>query len=228
MLAALPRTGKAVNTPIYEDAVRNLRTRLLAQAGPEPRSVLMTSPVIDEGATATSLKLSLSFTELGEKTILVEGDPRRPTIAGMVHVQSVAGLADVLAQRTAVDDAVIATSHNDLSVLASNHALGQEWHFGTSVLARTLEKLCARFDRVLIDGPPALVNADAGMLAGAAQATVLVVRAGKTKVDEVTAAIESLRAAGGNVVGTVLIEAPVSRHLKAAAQAYRAKVVEAP
>ena len=65
------------------------------------------------------------------------------------------------------------------------------------------------------------------MLAGAVEATVLVVRAGKTTVDEVAAAVETLRAAGGNVVGTVLTDAPVSRHVKAAARAYRAKVSEA-
>ena len=72
------------------------------------------------------------------------------------------------------------------------------------------------------------MNSDAGMLAGAVEATVLMVRAGKTTVDEVAAAIETLRAAGGNVVGTVLIDAPVSRQLRAAAEAYRAKVSEVP
>jgi capsular exopolysaccharide synthesis family protein len=227
MLAEIPRQSSVLDDPLPVEAVRNLRTRLLALAGSEPRSVLLTSPVIDEGATATALKLSWSFTELGEKTVLVEGDPRRPTIAGMVAVQSHIGLADVLAERSALDDAIKDTYHTALSVIASNEAVGPEWHFGTSVLARTVEKLCARFDWVFIDGPPALVNSDAGMLAGAVESTVLVVRAGKTTVDEVSAAIDSLRAAGANVVGTVLIDAPVSRHLRAAAQAYRAKVSEA-
>ena len=136
-------------------------------------------------------------------------------------------MADVLAERRALDDAIYATWHTDLSVLASSKAAGPEWHFGTAVLERTLEKLCARFDRMVIDGPPALATADAGMLAGGVEATVLVVRAGKTTVDEVSAAMENLRAAGGNVVGTVLTDAPVSRHLMAATQAYWAKVSEA-
>ena len=188
----------------------------------------MTGSVIDEGATTTALKLSLSFTEIGEKVVLVEGDPRRPVIAGLVAVQSDVGLADVLADGRALDDAVHATSHTDLWVLASSKATGSDRHFGTAVLARTVEKLCAGFDRVVIDGPPALATADAAMLAGAVEATVLVVRAGKTTVDEVAAAVETLRAAGGNVVGTVLTDAPVSRHVKAAARAYRAKVSEAP
>jgi capsular exopolysaccharide synthesis family protein len=228
MLAALPKNGTVSDNPLSEEAVRNLRTRLLAQAGSKPRSVLITSPAIDEGGTATALKLSTAFTELGERAVLVEGDPRRPTIAGLVGVQSAAGLGDVLAERSALDEAIRDTHNTNLSVVASSAPVGQEWHFGTAVLARTVEKLCARFDWVFIDGPPALVNADAGMLAGAVEATVLVVRAGKTTVDEVTAAIESLRSVGGNVVGTVLIDAPVSRELRAASRAYRAKVSEAP
>ena len=150
--------------------------------------------------------------------MLVEGDPRRPTVADLVQVQSGIGLADVLAERSPLDDAIQATHHANLSILASSDAAGPEWHFGTALLARTVEKLCARFDWVFIEAPPALVNADAGMLAGSVQATVLVVRAGKTTVDEVTAAIESLRVAGGNVVGTVMIDAPVSRQLRAAAR----------
>ena len=229
MLAALPKkNGTASDNPLSDEAVRNLRTRLLARAGSEPHSVLITSPVIDESATATALKLSMSFTDLGERAVLVEGDPRRPTIASLVHVSSDMGLAEVLAERSALDDAIRETHSTNLSILASSAATDQQWHFGTAVLARTVEKLCARFDWVFIDGPPALVNADAGMLAGAVQATVLVVRAGETTVDEVTSAIESLRAVGGNVVGTVLTDAPVSRELRAASQAYRAKVSEAP
>jgi capsular exopolysaccharide synthesis family protein len=231
MLAALPRYRRAAESGHradrsleFEEAVRGLRTRLLALAGPERRSVLMTGPVLDEGATTTALNLALSFTEIGEKAVLVEGDPRRPVIAGSVSVESDAGLADVLAERRTLDDAVHATFRADLWVLASSTAISPEWHFGTAVLARTVEKLCARFDRVVIEGAPALATADASMLAASVDATVLVVRAGKTTVDDVVAAIETLRAAGGNVVGTVLTDAQMSRHLRAANRAYRAKV----
>jgi capsular exopolysaccharide synthesis family protein len=227
MLAALPKNGTVSNNPLSEEAVRNLRTRLLARAGSKPRSVLITSPVVDGGATATALKLSASFTELGERAVLVEGDPRRPAIAGLAGVQSRTGLADVLAERSALDEAIQDTHNTNLSVVASSAPIGPEWHFGTAVLARTVEKLCARFDWVFIDGPPTLVNADAGTLAGAVEATVLVVRAGKTTVDQVTASIESLQSVGGNVVGTVLLDAPLSRELRAASKAYRAKVSEA-
>ena len=236
VLAELPRKSTANgysgsrtqgSAAVFEEAVRGLRTRLLAPAGPDLRSVLMTSPMIDEGATVTALELSRSFTEIRETVVLVEGDPRSPVIAGLVGVKSDVGMADVLAERRALDDAVHATSHTDLWVLASSKATGPDRRFGTAVLERTVEKLCARFDRMVVNAPPALATADAAMLAGAVEATVLVVRAGKTTVDEVSAAVETLRAAGGNVVGTVLTNAPMSRHVMAAARAYWAKVNEA-
>ncbi|RFZ68331.1 hypothetical protein BB170200_00835 [Mycobacterium marinum] len=56
------------------------------------------------------------------------------------------------------------------------------------------------------------------------QATVLVVRAGRTTVDEVDDALSALRAAGANVVGTVLTDARISRHTSAAARIYRGKL----
>ena len=87
-----------------------------------------------------------------------------------------------------------------------------------------LQDISASFDRLVIDGPPVLATADTGMLSGAAQATVLVVRAGRTTEDELTDALTALRAAGANVVGTVLTDARVSRHTRAAARTYRAKL----
>lgn len=207
---------------VFDEAVRGLRTRMLAPGGSAPRSLLVTSPVTGEGVTTTALKLSLSFTEINEKVVLVEGDLHPPVIADLVGVESSVGLADVLTERQTLDDAVHATSHTDLWVLASTEARITDRHFSTGVLARTLEKLCAHFDRVIVDAPPTLATAEAAMLAATVEATVLVVRAGKTTVDEVEAALDNLRAAGGNVVGTVLTNAPVSRHVNAAARAYQA------
>jgi hypothetical protein len=61
-------------------------------------------------------------------------------------------------------------------------------------------------------------------LAGAVQATLLVVRAGRTTVDELSDALTTLRAAGAEIVGTILTEARPAIHNRAAAKAYRAKV----
>ena len=77
--------------------MRGLRTRLLRKIGPEARRVLVAAPFGGEGTTTTALNLALSFIELGEKVLLIEGDIRRPVIADMMTVKSVHGLANALA-----------------------------------------------------------------------------------------------------------------------------------
>jgi capsular exopolysaccharide synthesis family protein len=207
----------------FEGAVRRFRSRLLGQAS-GVRTVLLVSSALGEGVTTTAFSLAMSLADVDDNVLLVEGDPRQATIAKMADVESTAGLADVLAEREALDDAVHPTSYPDLWVLASNTAAAPEHHFGTAVLPATLEKVSANFEHVIIDGPPALATIDAGLLAAAADATVLVVRAGHSRVDEVEAALDNLRAAGGNVIGTVLTGAGLSRPTKAATRVYQQKV----
>ena len=76
----------------------------------------------------------------------------------------------------------------------------------------------------MVDGPPVLATADSGLLGGAVDATVLVIRAGRTTEDEIADALTALRAAGANVVGTVLTDARIARHTRAATRTYRAKI----
>ena len=84
--------------------------------------------------------------------------------------------------------------------------------------------MSTRFDLTVVDGPPVLATADTALLAGAVEATVLVVRAKRTTFDELKDALTALRAAGAQIVGTVLTDARPSVHSRAAARSYRAKV----
>jgi tyrosine-protein kinase len=211
---------------VFDEEVRRMRTTLLGSATTPVRSVLVTAPTLDQGATTTALHLALSFTEIDETVLLVEGDPRQPTIAGIVGVDANQGLMDVLADQLTLDDAVRPTPHAGLWVLASSKPTGFQRKLSTPSLVTMLEKLSASFDRVVIDGPPALVTADAGIFAAAVDATVLVVRSGQTAAEELDGALENLRPGQANIVGTVLTGARVPRHTKEATSAYRAKVNE--
>lgn len=230
-LAELP--GKRGSAPhfgtdvVSDDAVRGLRARLLRAMGPEARRVLVAAPFAGEGTTTTALNLSLAFAELGERVLLVEGDTRRPVIAGLLKVQSGEGLANALANPDIAAEAVKPTPISKLFILASRFA-GRETFpcsaYLPEVIDTVLKDLSSHFDRMVVDGPPVLATADTVLLAGAVQATVLVVRAGRTTVDEVNDALTALRSAGAEVVGTVLTDARVPRHTRAAARTYRARV----
>ncbi|WP_407687320.1 tyrosine-protein kinase domain-containing protein [Mycobacterium sp. HUMS_1102779] len=230
-LAELPGTRGAAprfgTNAAFDDAVRDMRARLRRAIGPEARRVLVTAPFGGEGTTTTVLNLSRAFAEVGEDVLVVEGDTRRSVIAGLLNVTSGEGLASALANPEIAMEAVKPTPIEKLFVLASRMVRRDAPScsaFPPEVVDHVLADLSSRFDRVLIDGPPVLATVDTALLAGAVQATVLVVRARRTTDDELKDALTALRAAHTEIVGTVLTDARPSFRNVAAGRNYRAKV----
>ena len=219
-----PRFGMDIS---FDDAVRGLRARLLRALEPGARQVLITAPFGGEGTTTTALNLARAFAESGEEALLVEGDTRRPVIAGLLKVESGEGLANALADPDIATEAVKPTAIPRLFILAARAVRRDTLPCSAylpEVLDKVLQDVSATFDRTVIDGPPVLAAADSGLLGAAAQATVLVVRAGRTTEDELSDALTALRAAGAQIVGTVLTDARIPRHARAAARNYRIKL----
>lgn len=230
-LAELP--GKRGTAPrfgtdtAFDDAVRAMRARLLRATGPDVRRVLVAGPFGAEGTTTTALNLALALAEIGEDVLLVEGDTRRRVIAGLLRVEAGEGLANALANPDTAAEVVKPSPVPKLFTLASRSARRETppcSAFLPETIDRVLQDLSSRFDRIVVDGPPVLATADTALLAGAVQATVLVVRAGRTTADELKDALAALRSAGAEVVGTVLTDARPALHVRAAARTYRSKV----
>ena len=219
-----PRFGTDIS---FDDAVRGLRARLLRAMGPGANRVLLTAPFGGEGTTTTAINLSRAFAELGEDVLLIEGDTRRPVIAGLLKVESGEGLSNALSNPEIATEATKPTSIPKLFVLAARSIRRETLPTSAylpEVLDKVLQDVAKTFERTVVDGPPVLATADSGLLGGAVDATVLVLRAGRTTEDELADALTALRAAGANVVGTVLTDARIARHTRAATRTYRAKV----
>jgi capsular exopolysaccharide synthesis family protein len=219
-----PRFGTDIS---FDDAVRGLRARMLRAAGPGASRVVVTAPFGGEGTTTTALNLAKASAEAGEDVLLVEGDTRRPVIAGLLKVESGEGLASALANPEVAVEVVKQTPIPKLFMLAPRAARRDTLpcsSYQPEVLDNVMQELSATFSRTIIDAPPVLATADSGLLAGAVQATVLVVRARRTTEEELADALTALNAAGANVIGTVLTDARVARHNRAATKAYRAKL----
>lgn len=219
-----PRFGTDIS---FDDAVRGMRARLLRAMGPGANRVLLAAPFGGEGTTTTAINLSRAFAELGEDVLLIEGDTRRPVIAGLLKVESGEGLSNALTNPEIATEATKPTSIPKLFVLAARSIRKETLPTSAylpEVLDRVLRDVAKTFERTVVDGPPVLASADSGLLGGAVDATVLVLRAGRTTEDELADALTALRAAGANVVGTVLTDARIARHTRAATKTYRAKV----
>lgn len=169
--------------------------------------MLITSSLPGTGKTSVSLLLAKSLAVVGKKVLLVEGDLRRPTLAERMKLTTNEGLASVLSGGRDDREAILNSGLSNLDVLPAGSI---PENFNTELLANGVFENCVeawkrRYDFVLIDSPPLLPVADAQILAGHAEGTVMVLRSSHDRKKEAADAFAQLKAAGGNLIGTVLI-----------------------
>ncbi len=175
---------------------RVLHQRVLQLASRRPlRVIAVTSAARGEGRTTTAANLALTAVQEGQTALLVEADLRRPALAALFGLAPRAGLAEVLEGTAELAQAIVRVG--PLAVLCAGEARGD----AVARLPRAtavMEQLRGAYDLVVLDAPPALAFADGDRLAAAADAALLVVRAGSTPREVVRFALESLgeRAAG--------------------------------
>lgn len=175
---------------------RVLHQRLLRLGARRPLHVVaVTSAGRREGRTTTAANLALTAAQEGRPTVLVEGDLRRPSIASLLGLAPRAGLAEVIEGKAELGQAVARMGL--LAVLCAGGE-GMEAPLRNPRAQAVIEQLRAAYDLVVIDAPPAIAFADGDRLVAAADAALLVVRAGATPRGVVRLALEALgdRAAG--------------------------------
>lgn len=176
---------------------RVLYQRLLRLAARRPaRAVAITSAGRGEGRTTTAANLALTAVQEGRTVVLVEADLRRPVLATLFGLAPRAGLGDVLDGTAELGQAVVRAG--GLSILCAGDVRDPANTLRSPRVPAVMEQLRAAYEHVVLDAPPALAFADGDRLAAAADAAVLVIRAGVTPRHVVRLALEALgeRAAG--------------------------------
>jgi capsular exopolysaccharide synthesis family protein len=184
---------------------RAFRTNLRAMnPGDAPRTIMFTSPAPDEGKSTTISNVALSLSEFSElKVCLVDMDLRAPRLHDLFGLARTPGLSDVLLDRADPRDALQKAANPNLTIMPAgrptekpNEVLGSEYVLD---LVRYLKQ---DFNYILIDTPPSNVFADASHVARVMDGLVLIVSLRDTLRHQADDALETLRAAGANVLGS--------------------------
>lgn len=191
------------------EAFRVLRTNVqFIEIDSEHKSFVITSSMKEEGKTSTAVNLALTLARAGVHTLLVDGDLRRPRIAEVFDIDDTAGVTTLLLGRVQLEEAIW-KHESGLHVLPSGIAPPNAAELlQTKAMGQLLERVRADYDVVLIDSPPLLPVTDAALLAARADGTLVVVRHGKTKRDQLATAIERLAQVDVTPVGVVLNGVP--------------------
>ena len=190
----------------FSESYRSVRTALQFSTNQGiPRSLLITSALSGEGKTTSALSLARNVAQLGKRVLLVDGDLRNPSLHKLLGLSSEVGLSNLLSGAAQFDAVVQETAHEGLSViLAGPLPPNPAELLAGPPLGAMLASAYGRYDQVIIDGPPVMGLADAPILAHDAEATVLVVQAGKTSLGSAQLALKRLRFAQARIVGALL------------------------
>lgn len=189
------------------ESFRVLRTNLsFIDVDQQSKAYVFTSSVPNEGKSTTAVNTALALAAAGgERVLLVDGDLRRPQVAGLLGLEGRVGLTSVLVGKVGLEGAVQQHAASGLDVLTAGSVPPNPAELIQSrAMHDLLAHLRATYDVVIIDSPPLLPVTDAALIAAETDGAVLVVRHGKTTRDQVTGAVERLRAVEAAPLGVIM------------------------
>jgi len=190
------------------EQLRTLRTQLLmrwSKIGVEHRVLAVASPGVREGRSYLAANLAVVFSQLGERTLLIDADLRAPRQHRIFNIPDRIGLAAVLSGRADHGAVAPIREFGTLSVLpAGAPPPNPQELLSSPALGGFLQEMKTEFDVILFDTPPARFYADAQNVAFRAGSAVMLARKGHTRVADTTDVMRQLSDTGVRVVGTVI------------------------
>ena len=191
------------------EAFRALRTALLlSQADHPPQVILVTSALPREGKTTSAANLAVTLAQLGDRTLLIDADLRKPGVGRLLNLGSAkyAGLSSYLAGVSSLD--LVTIQHPAIPNLSAiptgplppNPADLLSSHNMTDAIA----ELRTKFKFIVIDSPPIMAATDAVILSVKTDGVLLVVRSGETPKEAFTRTRDLLLSVKCRLLGVVL------------------------
>ncbi len=194
------------DTPFaVKEAYNSVRTKLMFTTHEEGCPVYaVTSALPSDGKSINAVNLAITFAQLGKKTLIIDGDMRRPTLHRYFNCGHSGGLSEVLAG-ISNDVDVRQTDFENLSFLPAGDIPPNPAELLSSAKMSELAGFIKRhFDYVFIDCPPVEVVTDATLLSKHVSGYIFVIRAGKLKRADLRHAVNGIVEVKGRILGFLL------------------------
>ena len=194
----------AADNYFVREAYRVLRTNILF-CGPDIKTILITSPNMNEGKTTVSLHLAASLAELGKRVLLMDTDMRKSVMAGREsNVKNAQGLSEVLTEQCSLKEALYPTQIEKLSVMFAGKYPPNPAELLSGKRFENLVRLVREtFDYVIIDTPPLGMVVDAAIVAAKCDGAAILL-GGEAHAPQVQEVAEMLKKSGCSVLGVIM------------------------
>lgn len=192
------------------ESLRGLRSQLMLRwfsGEPGHNALAICSAGAGEGRSHLAANLAVIFSQLGERTLLIDADMRNPRQHELFRVENKSGLSSILAGRSSIEAIQRVPDFVALSLLTAGPVPPNPQELlGRSAYAELVSSCATQFDVVLVDTPAAAMFADAQTIAARAGAALIVVRKHQSSLADIQLQIEQMGQLGVGVVGSVLTE----------------------
>lgn len=189
------------------EAYRALRTRIKFSRLDKDmlKTILITSPISQEGKTTTSINLAGSFAQANYKTIIIDADLRKPRIHSVFNQKRYPGFTDYFFGQATFQEILRKSEVNNLFyITAGTIPPNPSEILSSTQMESFLEKLKNDFDYIIIDSPPVIAVTDSEIISSLVDGTLLVVSANNTEMELMEKAVQLLSHEHSSFIGVLL------------------------
>lgn len=168
------------------------------------KKLLITSSIPQEGKSTVAANLACTLARRGQRrTLLLDGDLRRPTIAKIFGLGNIAGISEWLQDEAGPTTCIHQLKGTRLCILPAGAPPKQPLELMQSAkMSGIMKRLSTWFDWIVIDSPPILPLADTSIWLRMADGALLVARQGVSQRALLKRGLEGLDSS--KLLGTVL------------------------
>lgn len=214
---------KSTISPLYvhekpkstiSEKFRGIRSNIMfSNAENEIKSLLITSEKLASGKSILSANIAATYAQAGYKTLIIDGDMRKPTQHYIFDLPNNSGLSNLIINKTTYSESIKETKVENLTVLTAGPTPPNPSELITSSKFETIfNKLLDHYDFIVMDTPPINTVTDAQVYARIVKNCVLVIDAEKNNKNEVKKAKDLLTKADGKLLGAVLNKMPIDKN----------------
>ncbi len=189
------------------EVLRALRSQLMLRWFTKQQKCLsVVSSERSEGRSFICANLAVVFSQLGERTLLIDADLRQPNQHSLFKLEQKHGLADILAGRQNDSAIIQIPQFRDLSVLPAGTVPPNPVELIGRSMNECIQQWQSRYDVILIDTPAFQQGIEAQMLATISAGALLLARQNKTRLADMEAMKMALLESATHCVGAVINE----------------------
>ena len=178
---------------------------LLSHSDHAPQVILVTSALPGEGKSTTAINTAVVLAQSGARTLLVDIDLRKPSLARTFNMDNSKGMSTFLSGNSSFADGLHETAIPNLVMMPSGPMPPNPAELlGSARMQESLSLMRESFKYVVIDSPPVLSVTDPMMLTRHVDGLILVIKGNQTPQGAVQKANEKLTRVGGKVLGAVI------------------------